>query len=167
MADRLSKVAAFILGPSAKDDDDDFESEAIDSSADEPTDIVEVEPAKTHSRERVSAIHSGSVTSLEQRRRSTPRPGAMSEIHHVRPYSFAEAAGIGENYKDGVTIVLNFTATDEKQAQKLIDFASGMAFVTGGKLEKITPRVFLLIPATVQLTASEREQLLEDHNGSE
>jgi len=107
------------------------------------------------------------VTPLETRRHLTPRPAPPSQIHHVRPYSFAEAAGIGESYKEGVTIVLNFTTTDEKQAQKLIDFASGMAFVTDGKLEKITTRVFLLIPASVQLTASDREQLLEDQTGSE
>jgi cell division inhibitor SepF len=158
MADRFSKVAAFILGPSPRDDEDDFESEP-DSSGDEPTDIVEVAPVKSAMRERPAP---GSVTSLEQRRRPLPsRPVVISEIRHVRPYSFSEAAAIGESYKEGTPIILNFTTTDEKQAQKLIDFASGMAFVTGGKLERITPRVFILIPATVQLTATDRE-LMED-----
>lgn len=164
---RLSKVAAFILGPNTKDDEDEFESEAIDSSADEPTDIVETD-AKASPRVHAVSSRANTVTPLETRRHQTPpRQVAMNEIHHVRPYSFAEAAEIGENFKDGVTVVLNFSATDEKQAQKLIDFASGMAYVTDGKLEKITPRVFLLIPASVQLTASDREQLLEDQTGSE
>jgi len=173
MADRLSRVAAFILGPSAKDDEDDFESEAIDAGDDEPTDIVAIDAVETVEavqvppRERPLAVHQGGVTSLDQRRRPATRPLVLSEIHHVRPLSFAEAAGIGESYRDGVTIILNFSNTDEKQAQKLIDFSSGMAFVTGGKLEKITPKVFILIPAAVHLTAIDRDQLLEEHKERE
>jgi len=162
MPDRLSKVAAFILGPSAKADDDDFEPESIDSDAEEPTDIVEAETVKPPVRERPRVVRPAPVTSLEQRRRTSPAHSlAMSEIVHVRPHSFSEAAGIGESFKEGVPIILNFTMTDEKQAQKLIDFAAGMAFVTEGKLEKITPRVFILIPSTVQLTETDKNQLAE------
>jgi cell division inhibitor SepF len=166
MADRLGKVAAFIFGPSAKaDEDDDFEAEYSEAEvAEEPTDIVDLEAAKSVRRERPRPVVQPSpVTSLDQRRHAlpTPRPIAMSEITHVRPTSFAEAASIGETFKDGVPIILNLTTTDERQAQKLIDFASGMAFVTNGKLEKITSRVFLLIPATVQFTDTDRNQLAE------
>ncbi|MDR0783065.1 MAG: cell division protein SepF [Propionibacteriaceae bacterium] len=162
MADRLSRVAAFILGPSAHAEDDEFVIEGEQSSADdETTDVVDIETAKASGRERPAAIRQGSVvTSLDQRRRSqATRTLAMSEIAHVRPYSFSEAAKIGESYKEGVPIILNLTTTDEKQAQKLIDFASGMAFVTDGKLERITSRVFMVIPAAVRLTDADKDQL--------
>lgn len=167
MPDRFHKVAAFILGPSAKADDDfetDFE-EAED--VEEPTDIVDLETAKSSRRERPRAVPAppapAPVASLDQHRRAV-RQVAMSEIVHVRPYSFAEAASIGESFKEGVPIILNLTTTDEKQAQKLIDFASGMAFVTDGKLEKITARVFLLTPATVQFTEIDKNQLAESQH---
>lgn len=165
MADRLNKVAAFFLGPSARGEDDDFELDRpVSSSDDEPTDIVEIEPAQAVGRERPLAVHQGSVTSLDQHRRlSTARTVALSQILHVRPYSFSEAAKIGESFKEGTPIILNLTTTDEKQAQKLIDFASGMAFVTEGKLERITARVFILIPASVQLAQADRAQLAEAH----
>ncbi len=166
MADRLSRVTSFFLGTSPRAEDDDFEAEFDDD--DEMTDVVEMEPAKAPVSPRSRAVRqtaapSASVTSLEQHRRPTARPLAMSEILHVRPYAFAEAARIGESYRDGVPVILNLSTTDEKQAQKLIDFCSGMAFYSGGKLEKITSRVFLVVPATVQLSQADKNQLAEKH----
>ena len=160
MADRLSKVAAFILGPSAKTDDDDFEAE-FDDSGEELTGIVEIDSIAPKLRD--SSAPRSSVTSIDQHRRGT-RSFSLSEIVHIRPYSFSEAAKIGESFKQGVPIILNMSTTEQKQAQKLIDFASGMAFVTEGKLERITAKVFFLIPASVSLTEVEREQLSEMHN---
>ena len=163
MPDRLSKVAAFILGPSAKDDDDQFETEFAQSSdlAEEQTDIIPVDAEPAPVRERPRPLPTNPVTSLDQRRRTAGRPMALSEIVHVRPYSFAEAAVIGESFKEGLPIILNLMTTDEKQAQKLIDFAAGMAFVTDGKLERITSRVFILIPSTVSLTETDKHQLAQ------
>jgi len=162
MSDRFSKVTAFILGPSARADEDDFETEFSDPNADEePTDIVDIETARSTTRSQPQPVHQGTVTSLDHRRRTAASRVSISQIRHVRPYSFAEAAKIGESFKEGVPIVLNLTTTDEKQAQKLIDFASGMAFVTDGKLERITPRVFLLIPASIEFTEADREQLTD------
>jgi cell division inhibitor SepF len=167
-------MAAFILGPSAKADDDDFETEYAEEALDEePTDVVRTEaPQAVHERARSvrdttaassaqSTPHPATVTSLEPRRRIAGRALSMSEIMHVRPYAFSEAAEIGESFKSGIPIILNLTNTDERQAQKLIDFAAGMAFVTDGKLEKITPRVFIIIPASVHLTEADRSSLAE------
>jgi cell division inhibitor SepF len=165
MADRLKRMTAFILGPSAKADDDDFEPEYTGAvPGEEATDVVDMATAKPAGRERPRSVHQGTVTPLEPRRKPTlVRPLAMSEIAHFRPNSFSEAAKIGETFKDGVPIILNLTSTDEKQAQKLIDFASGMAFVTDGRLERITPRVFIIIPASVHLTEADKDQLTEAH----
>ena len=161
MPDRFSRVAAWVLGPSAKDDDDEFETEFADPNADdEPTDIVDIDQARA-ARSGPQQVHHGTVTPIDQRRRPAASRVSIGQIRHVRPYSFSEAASIGETYKEGVPIVLNLTTTDEKQAQKLIDFASGMAFVTDGKLERITPRVFLIIPASIEFTESDRDQLAD------
>ncbi|MCL2483032.1 MAG: cell division protein SepF [Propionibacteriaceae bacterium] len=171
MSGRLSKVTAFFLGSSPQAEDDDFESELTDPRDDEPTDIVDIEAVRPVVAERVveraRPVRPSSVTSLDQHRRSSARSLAISQILHVRPYSFSEAARIGESFKDGVPVILNLSTTDEKQAQKLIDFASGMAFVTDGKLERITPRVFILIPSTVVLTQTDKDQIAEAHRLAE
>ncbi|MDR0488144.1 MAG: cell division protein SepF [Propionibacteriaceae bacterium] len=168
MADRLSKVAAFILGPSAKLEDDDFETEFADEmDADEElTDIVDLDSVAPAVRERPQSGHQASVTPIDQRRRHT-RSLSIAQIAHERPQSFAEAAKIGETFKEGIPIILNMSTTDQKQAQKLIDFASGMAFVTDGRLERITPKVFILIPASVFFSETDKESLSEIHGFGE
>jgi len=162
MPEGLSKFAAWILGPSVKAEDDDFETGFDAADDEEPTDIVEMQPARA-ARERPQPVSGqASVTSLDQRRRALPVPGlASAEIKRVSPRAFSEAAGIGESFKEGKPVILNLTTTDEKPAQKLIDFASGMAFATGGRLERITPTVFLLMPASYRLTDIEKSQLAE------
>ncbi|MCL1923343.1 MAG: cell division protein SepF [Propionibacteriaceae bacterium] len=178
MADRLSKVAEFMLGPRASIDDDDFETEFHDTDQ-ELTDIVDMETKKSKkstSRSRAKTprktssswaegVAQASVTPIDQRPSYYSNP--MSQIHHERPASFSEAAGIGELYKQGVTIILNLGSIDQKQAQRLVDFTSGMAFVTSGRLEEITSRVYMLIPAAIEFSESDKEQLRELHKASE
>ena len=169
MADRFSRVAQFILGPSAKaNDDDDFEAEDYGDDSwpryadtdDEPTDIVDVESVAISQKPKLVPAP---VTSLEQRRRGY-RSIPIDQIVHARPKDFTEAAQIGAIFKEGVPIILNLSTTDHKHAQKLVDFASGMAYVTGGNLERITPRVFLLCPQSVSFSDAEMNQLSEIHN---
>jgi len=165
MPDRLSKVKAFMFGQAPAADDDDFRSEYTENSADEPTDVVEyapqTKPIVIPGPARAVRDAGATVTPIDRARRATPLAGTvgLSEIVHIRPRAFAEAATIGQSFRDGLPVILNLTVTEESQAQKLIDFCSGMAFVTGGTLERITSRVFLLKPAGVTLTEADRSQL--------
>jgi len=85
----------------------------------------------------------------------------MSQIRHERPQSFSQAAAIGEHFNQGATIILNLASVEQKQAQRFVDFTSGMAFATGGRIEEITSRVYMLIPAAVEFSESDKEQLRE------
>ncbi len=157
MAGKMGKVKAFVFGPSATDDDDDFTSDYDTAAEDE---VTEVGYASKPRRAQRTQEKPATVTSLDQHRRmiavqTTP----LNEIVHIRPRSFSEAVTIGESFRNNVPVILNMTSTDEAQALKLIDFCSGMAFVTGGTLEKITTRVFLLTPQTVKLTEADKSQL--------
>ncbi|CRH94818.1 Cell division protein SepF [Chlamydia trachomatis] len=40
----------------------------------------------------------------------------------------------------------------EEEARRLIDFAAGLTFALHGGFERVTNRVFLLSPATVEVT---------------
>lgn len=161
MADnKLSKLRSFVFGSSVIDEPDDFSSDAdFDSdSDDEVTDVVDYGTAR---RGPVHGVPSGSsVTSLDERRRPMAVPSASpSEIVHIRPKTYAEATTIGRSFAEGLPVILNMGLTDESQAIKLIDFCSGMAFVTGGTLEKITSRVFLLTPENMKFTEADKTDL--------
>ncbi len=80
------------------------------------------------------------------------------EIRHpestgaVRPVTikltgFSEARVIGEKYRDGKPVILDMTEMDDSDARRLVDFAAGLAFALRGSIDKVTTKVFMLLPA--------------------
>ena len=90
-----------------------------------------------------------------------PRPSPASTIHKSEPKRFNEARDLGDKFRDGVPVIMNLQGTDDTIARRLVDFASGLVFGLGGKIETVANRVYLLTPANVEVSAEERERLRE------
>ena len=86
---------------------------------------------------------------------------AMASIHRAEPRRFNDARDIGERFKQGVPVIMNLQATDDPIARRLVDFASGLVFGLDGKIEMVASRVYLLTPANMEVSAEERERLVE------
>jgi cell division inhibitor SepF len=86
---------------------------------------------------------------------------AMSSIHRAEPKRFNEARDIGERYRQGIPVIMNLQSTDDAIARRLVDFASGLVFGLDGKIEMVASRVYLLTPANMEVSAEERERLVE------
>jgi|SRR5438132_10084439 len=82
-------------------------------------------------------------------------------IHRAEPKRFNEAREIGERYRQGVPVIMNLQSADDSVARRLVDFASGLVFGLDGKIEMVASRVYLLSPADVEVSAEERERLVE------
>jgi len=89
------------------------------------------------------------------------RPGSGSSIHRAEPKRFNEARELGERYKSGVPVIMNLQGTEDLIARRLVDFASGLVFGLGGKIELVANRVYLLTPHDMEVSAEERERLRE------
>jgi cell division inhibitor SepF len=89
------------------------------------------------------------------------RSPAMGSIHRAEPRRFNEAREIGERYRQGVPVIMNLQATEDATARRLVDFASGLVFGLDGKIEMVAQRVYLLTPANLEVSAEERERLVE------
>lgn len=89
------------------------------------------------------------------------RPPAMASIHRAEPKRFNDAREIGDRYKAGIPVIMNLQGTDDAVARRLVDFASGLVFGLGGKIEMVASRVYLLTPADMEVSAEEREQIVE------
>jgi cell division inhibitor SepF len=89
------------------------------------------------------------------------RPAAMQTIHRAEPKRFNEAREIGDRYKQGIPVIMNLQATEDAIARRLVDFASGLVFGLGGKIELVAQRVYLLTPADTEVSAEEREKIVE------
>ncbi len=93
-------------------------------------------------------------------RTMSPRP-SMAAIHRAEPKRFNEARDIGERYRAGVPVIMSLQATEDATARRLVDFASGLVFGLDGKIETVASRVYLLTPANMEVSAEERERLVE------
>lgn len=90
------------------------------------------------------------------------RPVDISRIESVHPRSYNDARRIGEDFRDGVPVIMNLSELDDADAKRIIDFAAGLVFGLRGSIERITNKVFLLSPANVDVGAQARAQVAED-----
>ena len=50
----------------------------------------------------------------------------FSRIETVHPRSYNDARRIGEDYRDGVPVIMNLSELDDSDAKRIIDFAAAM-----------------------------------------
>lgn len=102
----------------------------------------------------------GQVTDLATRRpvsqvvRSAQAVG-ISRITTIHPRTYNEAKTIGENFRDGVPVIMNLGDMGDADAKRLVDFAAGLVFGLHGSIERVTAKVFLLSPSTVEVNTEE------------
>jgi cell division inhibitor SepF len=105
----------------------------------------------------------GSVASLSERRRPAPAPvtAELSRITTLHPRTYNEARTIGENFREGVPVIMNLTEMDDNDAKRLVDFAAGLVFAVRGSIERVTSKVFLLSPPNVTVAAEDKQRIAE------
>ena len=75
----------------------------------------------------------------------------LRRIVTVHPSTYNEARVIGESFRDGVPVIVNLTNMNESDARRMVDFSAGLVFGLHGAIERVTPRVLLLTPASVEI----------------
>ncbi len=111
------------------------------------------------------------VSDLSERRRATVPAGGpsgavgtvaeLSRITTLHPRTYNEARTVGENFREGVPVIMNLSEMDDSDAKRLVDFAAGLVFATRGTIERITNKVFLLSPPNVSVAAEDKQRIVE------
>jgi len=91
-----------------------------------------------------------------------PRQLDFAKIETIHPRSYNDARRIGEEYRDGIPVIMNLGDLDDNDAKRIIDFAAGLVFGCRGSIERITNKVFLLSPVNVDVGDQARQQLAQD-----
>lgn len=78
------------------------------------------------------------------------------QIATIHLTSFHEARVVGERFRDGVPVIMDLSGMDDAGAKRVVDFASGLVFGLRGGMDRIAPRVFLVLPAGTELTRATR-----------
>ena len=130
----------------AEDDDAEFDEE-------------EDEPASSFDSDRsVTPMPAATAQPAAARKPAVPFQGRVSRITTIHPHSYEDSQLVGRALRDGVPVVLNLTGVSEAVAYRIVDFSSGVVFGVSGSIERVTPRVFLLSPARVDIVAEDAEQ---------
>jgi cell division inhibitor SepF len=105
--------------------------------------VYEEEPAPVERRAQVTPISRGVA-------------GDLRRITTVHPRSYNDAKIIGEAFRSGTPVIMNLTDMSDADAKRLVDFSAGIVFGLRGAIERVTSKVFLLSPATVEIATNER-----------
>ncbi|MFZ1381765.1 MAG: cell division protein SepF [Scrofimicrobium sp.] len=85
---------------------------------------------------------------------SSSPAGSLRRISTIHPESYADARQIGEAFRSGIPVIMNLSDLPDSEARRVVDFAAGLVFGLQGSIERVTSRVFLLSPRTVEVTSS-------------
>jgi cell division inhibitor SepF len=112
---------------------------------------------------RSSQSRSSSTSSRTSPVRPVPNAPdqAPVRVHLVVPKNFNDAQIIADKFKGDVPVILNLQQSDTELAKRLIDFASGLTYALDGGMQRVADKVFLLTPKNVEVSAEERQRLLE------
>lgn len=180
----MLKKAMVYLGLGSDEDFEEYDQRRQPDARDErhlpehdPVDRIEPgrHPANTapgRPRAPITAARpapsSGSVRPLpaapadkEQSSVVRPLPLNTGKPFVMTPTSFNDAQTVGDRYREKQPVIVNLQRAERDLSRRLIDFASGLCYGLGGKMEKVADQVYLLTPSDVQVSADERRRLRE------
>jgi cell division inhibitor SepF len=122
------------------------------------------------SREEMSSVHQPQVRQPQAAARQQPAyqqpavqapaaPRALGQIHKVSPAAYDDAKEIGDKLKSSVPVIMNLQGVEDDTFKRLTAFASGLAYGLGGDVQRLGPRMYLITPANVEVSAEDRQRL--------
>ena len=74
------------------------------------------------------------------------------EVCVIKPTSVEDAREITETLLKNKTVILNLEGLEVEIAQRIIDFTSGSCYAIYGNLQKISHYIFIITPASVDIS---------------
>lgn len=141
-------------------DDEFFDN---DDYYDEDDDYIEEKPKKKlfgrhedddfdddEIEEKPKPRFSAKVTPMKQQ--PAKRGAQGMEVCVIKPTTVEEAREITDTLLSDRTVVLNLEGLDVDLAQRIIDFTSGSCYAIQGSLQKISHYIFIITPASVDIS---------------
>ena len=143
-----------------EDVDGEYAEDGLDDATyDEPARRTETVPAAARPVSNLNERRRPAAGAPAQRPTSVVAP--MSRITTLHPRTYNEARVIGENFRDGVPVIMNLSEMADGDAKRLVDFAAGLVFSVHGTIERVTNKVFLLSPPNVTVAAEDKQRIVE------
>src|SRR5215468_11158514 len=163
MAGAIHKMAVYlglVEDDVAYDDEYDFYEEEYDLSY-EDEDGAQPDLARGHAPSARNG-HRASAPPVEPPQTAAqPSAADLTRITTLHPRTYNEARTIGEHFREGISVIMNLTEMVDSDSKRLVDFAAGLIFGLRGSIDRVTNRVFLLSPASIEVTAEDKARIAE------
>ncbi len=140
---------------------DDYEEQPADEAPAQTPYKTEPNVRKLHPRE----VRRDIVAPVNAPAGGPVRPvgggGLKNAMHIIDPKGFGDAEQIGEKYRQNIPVLMNLQYVDTDLAKRLIDFASGLTYGLGGSIQRAADKVFLLVPAQMEVSAEDKLRMQE------
>ncbi|MCR5753884.1 MAG: cell division protein SepF [Acetatifactor sp.] len=131
--------------------DDDYLDDEVEENTSRKSLTAKKEPDLDEDDRSVKKATQPKVTPIRQNV-TKKMPGTGMEVCVIKPSTVEDARVITETLLANRTVVLNLEGIDVDVAQRIIDFTSGSCFAIGGNLQKISHYIFIITPASVDIS---------------
>jgi len=139
------------------DEEDDAPAESAKKAKSAPAAKEKAAPAAEPAAEDKAPKKSlPRITPLRQNKKIGD---AGMEVCVIKPTSVEDSREITETLLAGRPVILNLEGLDVDIAQRIIDFTSGSCFALGGNLQKISVYIFIITPASVDISGDFQEYI--------
>lgn len=140
------------LNPDEENDDYAYDDDYEDEVEEKPRRSISKESDDLDNRKEVKTTPK--VTPIRPTRKTG---GSGMEVCVIKPTSVEDAREITDTLLANRTVVLNLEGLDVDIAQRIIDFTSGSCFAISGNLQKISHYIFIITPASVDISGDFQE----------
>lgn len=124
----------------------------VDELEDEMDEMDESPPESPPSIRKITREELSSVTQL-------PTAQPLGQVHIVAPISYDDAKEIGDKMRSSIPVIMNLQGIEDDLFKRLTAFAAGLAYGLNGEVQRLAPRMYLITPANVQVSAEDRQRL--------
>lgn len=154
----MSVMDKFLNAMKLNDEEDDgfYDDDYYD---DEPEPVKKPLPVKDDTMVEDDKAVKKVVPKVTPMRQTKKMLGTGMEVCVIKPTTVEDAREITETLLANRTVVLNLEGLDVDIAQRIIDFTSGSCFAISGNLQKISHYIFIITPASVDISGDFQEIL--------
>ncbi|AEG60931.1 cell division protein SepF [Desulforamulus ruminis] len=78
-------------------------------------------------------------------------PSRQTKIVSTQPKTFTDVQVVAEHLKGGQPVIVNLSQVQPEEAQRILDYASGVSFALNGSAKKVSGEIFLFVPSGVDI----------------
>jgi cell division inhibitor SepF len=162
MAGAIHKMAVYLgLVEDEVAYEDGFDSLEEEYAAYEGEEGVEPQAARPPESPARAAYDADADLTENARPAPARQTADLTRITTLHPRTYNEARTIGEHFREGTPVIMNLSEMVDSDAKRLVDFAAGLIFGLRGSIDRVTSRVFLLSPASIEVTAEDKARMAE------